>query len=106
MKLAHYILALYTILLSCIPCQDEVVAALHENQITSISTNTHDDGQEAVDLCSPFCICACCAGITLQQVPGSLPEAASSPFYNDRSYAYLAPGMSENLSAIWQPPRA
>jgi hypothetical protein len=105
MKLMHYILALYTILLSCIPCQDEAIV-VDEMQLTSISADAHAGGSELVDLCSPFCICACCAGVTLQQVPAALPEAASSLFFQDQFDAYAAPGHSENLHVIWQPPRA
>ncbi|WP_439557446.1 DUF6660 family protein [Dyadobacter sp.] len=106
MKLLYYILSLYTILLSCIPCQDEAPEPVSEVYVASIRADHPDDTHAALDLCSPFCICTCCAGITLQQVPAALPEATSSLIFQDRFDTYTRPGHSENLNSIWQPPRA
>ncbi|WP_374761911.1 DUF6660 family protein [Dyadobacter frigoris] len=104
MRLALYILAFYTIVLSCIPCQDEVLRPSYKAIGSIISTST-DKGQSVGDVCSPFCICACCAGITLQEPFISLPEVASTVFFSDQAFTYTARDDGGELTSIWQPPR-
>ncbi|KAA6438043.1 hypothetical protein FEM33_18840 [Dyadobacter flavalbus] len=105
MRLALYILAFYTVILSCIPCQDEVLRVSYAGTEATINTSADHQDQGIVDLCSPFCICACCAGITLQEPVASLPEAISTSFFNDDAFAYTADSKGGRLASIWQPPR-
>ncbi|WP_439556235.1 DUF6660 family protein [Dyadobacter sp.] len=105
MRLALYILAFYTVILSCIPCQDEVLRISYAATTTTINANADHQDQGIVDLCSPFCICACCAGITLQEPVASLPEVASVSFFNDDAFTYTADCKGGGLASIWQPPR-
>lgn len=105
MRLALYILAFYTVVLSCIPCQDEPLRVSYKSSIAIINASADHQDQGTVDLCSPFCICACCAGITLQQPAASLPDATSLPFFNDDIFAYTAGSKGGDLASIWQPPR-
>lgn len=105
MRLALYILAFYTVILSCIPCQDEPSQASYKGEMATINARSGHQDQGAVDLCSPFCICACCAGITLQQPVTPLPDAASVPFFHDDTFAYTAGSKGGDLASIWQPPR-
>jgi hypothetical protein len=105
MRLALYILAFYTVILSCIPCQDEVLRVSYEQTTTTLNTNSDHQGQGIVDLCSPFCICACCAGITLQDPVLALPEVASAAFFSDPDFIYAARNDGGELTSIWQPPR-
>jgi len=103
MRLAHYILALYTVLLSCIPCQDELPIAVAATHVVSASADMHDP--HTVDLCSPFCICACCSGITLQPSIAALPEMPSFSFPDEKVFSYSRRIHSGDLTSIWQPPR-
>ncbi|MCF2489160.1 DUF6660 family protein [Dyadobacter sp. CY347] len=105
MRLALYILAFYTVVLSCIPCQDEPLRFSHKDIPATINTSADHQDQGTVDLCSPFCICACCAGITLQQPFASLPEVTSVPFFKDDAFAYTAGSKGGDPASIWQPPR-
>ena len=105
MRLALYILAFYTVVLSCIPCQDEPLHLSYKGSMASIHASADHQDQGTVDLCSPFCICACCAGITLQQPFTSLPTATSVPFFKDDAFAYAAGSKGGDLASIWQPPR-
>jgi hypothetical protein len=105
MRLALYILAFYTVVLSCIPCQDEVLRVSYEQTTTTLNTNADHQDQGIVDLCSPFCICACCAGITLQDPVMSLPEVASTAFFSDPDFTYAARSDGGEMKSIWQPPR-
>ncbi|WP_149244359.1 DUF6660 family protein [Dyadobacter sp. 32] len=105
MRLALYLLAFYTVVLSCIPCQDEPFCVSYNGSLAISDASSDHQDQGNVDLCSPFCICACCAGITLQQPVASLPDADSLPFFNDDAFAYTAGSKSGDLATIWQPPR-
>ncbi|WP_215239255.1 DUF6660 family protein [Dyadobacter helix] len=105
MRLAIYVLAFFTVVLSCIPCQDKPARVSYKDTITIIDASADCQDQATNDLCSPFCICACCAGITLQQPVALLPDAASLPFFNDDAFTYTAGSKGGDLASIWQPPR-
>ena len=105
MKLALYILALYTIVLSCIPCQDEIQLPVSEVSSSYISRNADQNQQNPMDLCSPFCICACCSGITLQYITAILPDITIFSFPEEKSFTYMFHPGSGNSMIIWQPPR-
>ena len=103
MKLAFYIFAFYTVVLSCIPCQDELQLPVYEQSI--VSADAGPDRPNSIDLCSPFCICACCAGITLQHSIACLPDLQSYSFSEEKSFAYISHADSGNSIRIWQPPK-
>ncbi|TLV02211.1 DUF6660 family protein [Dyadobacter luticola] len=97
-------LSVYTMLLACMPCQDEA----SENALVSVSTvaaNTHQGHPAQMDLCSPFCICACCAGVTLQPQLPSVPFLSSFISFEEITFAYLPGKLTGDLTSIWQPPR-
>jgi hypothetical protein len=104
-KLISYLLAFYTIALACIPCQDEISLPLQDHIRTEVSTTHDHDTTPVADLCSPFCICACCAAITLLGAPSCLPEIAVKPRYEQTYFTYNSPFGSNSLNAIWQPPK-
>ncbi|SDG63671.1 hypothetical protein SAMN04487996_12116 [Dyadobacter soli] len=99
-----YLLAFYVLALSCIPCQDEAsppdsgIAAA----VVSDSDNAH---QEAIDLCSPFCICACCASVTISATVAALPENAVSQLIPPASFSYLQILYTGDKAGFWQPPQ-
>ncbi|WP_374756328.1 DUF6660 family protein [Dyadobacter psychrotolerans] len=105
MKLAHYFLAIYTVLLSCIPCQDEVLMSFHDTTKITVRTASELPREQVPDLCSPFCICACCSGITIQQQVPCLPESVTFSFLKENAFVYTPQINSTNLTTIWQPPR-
>ncbi|UNY98472.1 hypothetical protein MQE36_15505 [Zhouia spongiae] len=56
MKSIAFILSLFLIGLSLAPCSDAEVKAECEMQVTA----DHNDHEQHIDLCSPFCVCQCC----------------------------------------------
>ncbi|NIJ52845.1 DUF6660 family protein [Dyadobacter arcticus] len=96
------LLAFYTIALSCIPCQDEALGELHD--AASIQQHTSQEPVD-LDLCSPFCVCTCCAGITLQQEMDSAPLLSNFSVFEEITFAYSSGANSGDLTSIWQPPR-
>ena len=102
MKLIAYILAFYTLILSCIPCQDEAVlfAKMEQRNQTEFSiSHQKQQNEDKCDLCSPFCICACCAGITLNK-SFTFSLKRSFHFITKKDFAYNSTKPSDNFDAI------
>ncbi|WP_409021353.1 DUF6660 family protein [Dyadobacter sp. CY261] len=98
-----YLLAFYVLALSCIPCQDEATALPH-SRIASVA-EAGDGPQEAIDLCSPFCICACCASVTVSPVAAALPETPVAQLLPASGFSYLNIFPIGGSAGIWQPPQ-
>jgi hypothetical protein len=100
MKLLTLLLALYTLALSMVPCND-----VHEGEANIPMTvqAAQEHHQEDKDICSPFCLCNCCQGFVVlttvknvQIVPVFSKE--KFPLYTERFSSFFA-------SDYWQPPR-
>lgn len=103
MKWLAVILSIYMVLLSCIPCAD--AAPIEDTtKVTHVASQPDTtDHAPAADLCSPLCICNCCAGFALQTNlkkvnPTFFIALIPAPIY--RHVAVLQPSF-----AIWQPPK-
>ncbi|VAW16180.1 hypothetical protein MNBD_BACTEROID05-1063 [hydrothermal vent metagenome] len=102
MKYIVIILSIFTITMSAIPCDDDVIN--YSAEITVISQDSHGDRNDTEDLCSPFCTCVCCASVVIQ--PTFLQETLiSENIYSDLSTNYLFSYSSDYLNRIFQPPR-
>ncbi|WP_349318147.1 DUF6660 family protein [Chitinophaga sp. MM2321] len=102
MKWLVYILSVYIILLSCIPCNDASAAMLLKS--TTIENTDTPSGHEAhADYCSPLCICSCC---NTQITTGAVILLNYSGRQTMIGYPPLPlaplPALSDN---IWQPPQ-
>nr|WP_295923237.1 DUF6660 family protein [uncultured Dyadobacter sp.] len=99
------LMALYVVLLSCIPCQDDVALSF-DHAPGRISLHAADDNhQEVVDLCSPFCICACCASVTIATAVSTLPETSMAQLPPQVTFTYERPAYTGDPAGIWQPPK-
>ncbi|TDE09413.1 DUF6660 family protein [Dyadobacter psychrotolerans] len=100
------VLAIYTAALSCIPCKDQVSPAWYSSTVKMVKAETERQKPIDVDLCTPFCTCSCCAGVSLQQEIAYLPDKSSFSTFGDIAFAYLSRTHIGDLTSIWQPPRA
>ncbi len=100
-----YLLAFYVLALSCIPCQDEAEPLPDSSNPIAVVSGAGDGHQEAIDLCSPFCICACCASVTISQTIAALPENAVSRLIPPAGFSYLQILSAGDMTGIWQPPQ-
>lgn len=106
MKLLTVILSFYIFALSASPCVDiEVESAAHSTVAHSSEKDNHSHDKEN-DLCSPFCICNCCAGVTLTYVP-VITYDFTVRFEQIRSSnsIYTSVLHSNFYGSIWQPPQ-
>ncbi|WP_147243595.1 DUF6660 family protein [Chitinophaga flava] len=101
MKWLIYIMSLYILVLSCIPCNDtQAVAMYNHTEVTA----THEHNHETqVDFCSPLCVCSCC---NVQVTPAT---SVILPYHMHQVQVIfpVLPVTPLPLSSntIWQPPR-
>lgn len=102
MNWVKVILAFYITFLACLPCSDTF--AQTEPGIASVSAQADAQHQEKADICSPLCMCNCCAGVS--QIPQSAAYTIAAPeFYSAASsFLYQEKHLSVYAS-IWQPPK-
>lgn len=102
MKWIARILALYMLVLSCLPCNDSTECS--NNSDTSIVAGAqHSDHSNHPENCTPFCSCACC-GIHITQLSEAIFIAAPHQLITQHSL-YKPAYIPATYYNIWQPPR-
>src|SRR5690349_15589577 len=97
--------AVYLLALSVYPCSDKSTCS-HEKKdgIAIVNPNHHDHKQAEQDICSPLCICSCCAASVQLTV-----NYIHLPVYIEHRTKHIIPYQEKALlnfpQAIWQPPR-
>ena len=101
MKVLCFILSLYAILLSTVPCcaddncNDEIK--------TEQSDNHSQDDNDCQENCSPFLTCGTCTGFSFPTLAFSLTPTAVA--LTTQLSIYNSSFSSEYLCSIWQPPK-
>lgn len=100
MKLARYILSLYILMLSCLPCADI------ETDFGNETTVAQSHEKEHTDNCSPFCICSCC-GNQIAFESQTLVLLPQIHFFTEKNKSdnYTPQFVSNFYGNIWQPPK-
>lgn len=101
MRFFCFILSVYIIGLTVIPCIDQPLEKhIEKSEVAGDAGHQHSDGDD----CSPLCTCNCCATSVIQQ----------DVFIHFNNFAllqefklpeYVSAVTSDFLSAIWQPPQ-
>ena len=98
MRHLAFILSIYVVVLTAIPCVDVQIASLESAQQ---SQQDHHQGEG--DHCSPFCTCNCCATSVIFQ---DLQVHLSSFAFVEKQYTFYATGSYHGpVAVIWQPPK-
>ena len=85
------------------PCADDVCAIKNEKAKTELSASGSQQEKDHNDSCSPFCICNCCAGFSVNH---SLASVNILDFASCRNFAsYLPENIVEISLPVWEPPR-
>ena len=105
MKVLTFILAIYILVLSAMPCGDMHNVCNASNAKTELSQN-HDHQQDKDDYCSPFCTCSCCSAsiVALDFKPFQLKKPAEFSITQKltiRNFSFV----SNFYGNIWQPPK-
>jgi hypothetical protein len=106
MKLLSLIFALYFFALGLMPCADSIECDHIEKQEVTKASN-HSDHEHSTEMCSPFCVCACCS---IQLVFTAKINFILAPklYHNGedfKNFFYVSHISNNYLSQIWQPPR-
>ena len=106
MNVINFILSVYLIVLSCLPCADlkvNTTANISTEVLANHDKHAHDN---EIDLCSPFCSCNCCG----QQILNFNQEIT---FVFNKIFLKIStqiptykPIFTSNFyGSIWQPPQ-
>jgi len=102
MKTFAFILSLYVLALTAIPCIDvQKEGAMYRIEVSQNNQDTHNQGEK--DHCSPFCTCNCCATSVIFQEHLYLPDSFS--FYEKQYFPVSSTFFTDPLASIWQPPK-
>jgi len=94
-------MAIYMLSLVLMPCSDNCDTDSHNFPLTIQTAQEHHEQDN--DMCSPFCICTCCAtSISITQYQTDLFTLAYSP---ETFPSYEESGYSAFAADFWQPPR-
>ena len=95
-------MSLYMLLLSCMPCNDASDCSA-EDKVTVTTADTHEDHDDDMEHCTPFCVCACCAAPAVQFHQAVLiTNLVAGTSTNTYPADFI---FSNNVHTIWQPPR-
>ena len=101
LKILGYILSVYMLVLSCVFCCGEA-ACTDSDSATIAQSETHNHHAHEAGVCSPFCICSCCAGGSFPAsafITFNIPEKLKVDFFADTEKPVTIP------HAVWQPPK-
>ncbi len=104
-KLVYLLLAIYVTVLTVLPCsdpdtcQDEIQ---NGGQVANVSDHEHSDNEQGV--CTPFCICSCCAA-HIRLSSASDIDFAGVIHNTKQTIPYLEKLVLSDHNHIWQPPR-
>jgi hypothetical protein len=103
MKIFAFIMAVFVLVLSCVPCMDEADIIQSKNVEAGLSTSHSSQQHHDTDPCSPFCTCNCCAGFTVfyTSLQTDQTVVAAAKFYS----SYLTSPTLEMAMPVWQPPQ-
>ena len=113
LKTLTYILSIYLLLLSVLPCVDGLVctddvptqhSCSHTIDGTTAENATTEDGHEhEAGVCSPFCSCDCCSTSLFDFIQILDYQLIIIPSI---SYTFLEePPFQDFSHAVWQPPK-
>ncbi|MGV3547007.1 MAG: DUF6660 family protein [Pedobacter sp.] len=92
---------LFVVLISLVPCTDEVECN-DANAVTSFQITHSDDS--AAESCTSICMCACCGQriVASAQVQFQLAAPVYFPNHTLKNYQFFLERLDSN---IWQPPK-
>jgi hypothetical protein len=103
MKIFVFIVSVYIMALSVMPCLDSFTCEGEKSSATI--SGIHDHSEDEGDLCSPFCICSCCGcsfvGVNIpvffSQSLKTVEQRINVPYYSQFNSSYY--------HSFWQPPK-
>lgn len=102
MKFLFFILSLFMLYLSCLPCGDSTECNVKAP--TEISaTDNHQQHNHEAETCTPFCTCTCCAASAFYSANSKVQSVKS--FSSEKHPLYNVAFNTEAHYSIFQPPK-
>ena len=95
-------MAFLVLALSIMPCDDVGVGANDGKSKTELAKQNKEKSPQQDD-CSPFCICSCCAGFSINHFIASITHIPT--YENTTRAAHLPSSVFDVALPIWQPPQ-
>ena len=99
-KIFHILFSIYFIALVVVPCSDK--DDCDEVNSTQVSQTTHHEDRSN-EVCSPFCVCSCCAAHFL--VKEFRPTLNQIAIISTVYTIHKESKTSAAITSIWQPPK-
>lgn len=105
-KYLAFILGLLLQVLTCFPCSDTEECTPVQITVTDHPVTTHDNHRHENESCSPFCVCSCCAAVTVF-VPEIYPLFPEIKKFETRATYIIGQEQLHSYEDqnIWQPPQ-
>ncbi len=105
MRLFSFILSIYVLALSVVPCSDGIAHKLDDVDANiEVSQTEHDHNpSDHSDYCTPFCSCSCCGSLTTVPTGHQIGEVkilASTTYLFPYKFDYS----SDYTEGVWHPP--
>jgi len=101
-KVLTFFLSIWILVCAGAPCVDRCTDAGHglaQEEVHVPFNKTHN----SPDLCSPFCVCSCCAVMSV--LPKSTAFFSKPAAFNAPLNQYICPPVQDVADTFWQPPR-
>lgn len=96
-------MACLVLALSCLPCADKDMPSKTDQGGYTLVKDVGTPDSDQNDNCSPFCLCACCPGFSINH------PLVVSDFILEHNHLYFSSYLSPNAAgvsvSVWQPPR-
>ena len=102
MRLISFILSIYFLVLTLVPCVDQYMDA-NGNKIEILAKKLPDNPHDGLDHCSPFCSCSCCS--TSVYLVKTIINTSNISIPISVKFTYFQSFISAFSSKIWQPPK-
>lgn len=105
MRVIRFLFAMYVLALAVYPCSDkETCADERKAGIVLVDNSNHAHSGSEQDVCTPFCICSCCAAHI--QLSHLADISIINLVHNTKVITlYFEKPVLDNAKAIWQPPK-
>lgn len=105
MKFTAIILSVLVLLLSAMPCAEDMVISKYSEIVEHNEGDSHSH-ENSGELCSPFCSCSCCSQhmVTAVAVVSFIPICYHQEDIITQSF-YKSKLPLNVYSSIWQPPK-
>jgi hypothetical protein len=103
-RIGYILFAFYLLFLAIYPCSDASSMSEQNSEIVTIAAYDHANSNQDQDLCTPFCICACCAA-HIKLSPLADIDFAVVIHNTKETVPYIEKQVLSDYNHIWQPPR-